>query len=131
MNPMRNARLGRIGFRLDVAQEGRCDSLNPIAARNAIGLANIAAWMEERNDNADHVLCVLSKVYLTKPYSSWERQAAQWAAASKKPNFALPVFSAVWCADHSLIAGRGGCQITTCRYSDKADQKTRQTSAIR
>ena len=53
---------------------------------------NIAAWMEQRHNKADHVLCVVSKVYLTKDYSSWERQSAQWAAASKRPNFALPVF---------------------------------------
>jgi TIR domain len=53
---------------------------------------NIAAWMEESHDKADHILCVISEVYLTKPYSSWERLAAQWAAASERPNFALPVF---------------------------------------
>ena len=53
---------------------------------------NIAAWMEQRHNNADHILCVVSKDYLTKDYSSWERQSAQWAAASKRPNFALPVF---------------------------------------
>ena len=53
---------------------------------------NIAAWMQTRHDKADHILCVLSRVYLTKDYSSWEMQAAQWAAASKRPNFALPVY---------------------------------------
>jgi hypothetical protein len=53
---------------------------------------NIVAWMEERHDKADHVLCVVSKVYLTKDYSSWERQAAQWAAASSRKYFLLPVF---------------------------------------
>ena len=53
---------------------------------------NIAAWMEERHHNADHVLIVFSGAYLTKDYSNWERQAAQWAAASTRPNFALPVF---------------------------------------
>jgi hypothetical protein len=53
---------------------------------------NIAAWMEKRHREADHILCVISAIYLTKDYSSWERQAAQWAAASKRPNFALPVF---------------------------------------
>ena len=30
---------------------------------------NIAAWMEDRHNNADHILCVISKVYLTKPFS--------------------------------------------------------------
>jgi hypothetical protein len=53
---------------------------------------DIAAWMEERHHNADHILCVISTTYLTKPYSSWERRAAQWAAAGHRPNFALPVF---------------------------------------
>ena len=53
---------------------------------------NIAAWMEARHDGADHILCVVSRAYLTQDYSSWERQAAQWAAASKRPNFALPVY---------------------------------------
>ncbi len=53
---------------------------------------NIPAWMEERHDAADHILFVISKLYLTKEYSNWERQAAQWAAASQRPNFALPVF---------------------------------------
>jgi tetratricopeptide (TPR) repeat protein len=53
---------------------------------------DIAAWMEERHDNADHILCVVSKAYLTKPYSRWERLAAQWAAAAgERPTFVLPV----------------------------------------
>src|SRR5271165_5170269 len=53
---------------------------------------NIAAWMEERYDKADHILFVVSQTYLTRPYSAWERQAAEWAAPSERPNFALPVF---------------------------------------
>ena len=52
---------------------------------------NIAAWMERTLDNADFILCVVSDSYLKADYSSWERQAAQWAAASNRPNFALPV----------------------------------------
>lgn len=55
------------------------------------GGGDIAAWMEERHDKADHVLLVISEVYLTKSYSSWERRAAEWAAAAERPNFALPV----------------------------------------
>jgi hypothetical protein len=39
---------------------------------------NIAKWMEERHRDADHILCVI--------------MAAQWAAASRRPNFVLPVF---------------------------------------
>ena len=53
---------------------------------------NIPAWMQERQDKADHTLCVISNAYLSRPYSSWELQAAQWAAASERPNFMLPVF---------------------------------------
>jgi TIR domain len=53
---------------------------------------NIPAWMEKRHYEADHVLFVISRAYLAAPYSNWERQAAQWAAADKRPNFALPVF---------------------------------------
>jgi tetratricopeptide (TPR) repeat protein len=53
---------------------------------------NIPAWMEKRHHDADHVLLVMSRAYLAAPYSNWERQAAQWAAADKRPNFALPVF---------------------------------------
>lgn len=53
---------------------------------------NIPAWMEQRHHDADHVLLVVSKAYLAAPYSNWERQAAQWASADKRPNFALPVF---------------------------------------
>jgi TIR domain len=56
------------------------------------GGGDIAAWMEECHNKADHILCVISEIYLTKPYSSWERRAAQWAAATERPNFALPVF---------------------------------------
>jgi tetratricopeptide (TPR) repeat protein len=53
---------------------------------------DIPKWMEESLETADHCLLVVSKAYLTKPYSSWERRAAEWAAASTRPNFALPVF---------------------------------------
>ena len=53
---------------------------------------NIPAWMQERQDKADHTLCVVSAAYLSRPYSSWELQAAQWATASERPNFMLPVF---------------------------------------
>jgi hypothetical protein len=52
---------------------------------------DIASWMEERHDEADNVLLVVSEVYLSKTYSRWERLAAQWAAAGERPNFALPV----------------------------------------
>jgi hypothetical protein len=53
---------------------------------------NIPGWMEQRHHDANHVLLVISTAYLAAPYSNWERQAAQWATADKRPNFALPVF---------------------------------------
>jgi hypothetical protein len=54
--------------------------------------ADVPAWMEKRLQSADRVLCVVSAEYLTQDYSGWERRSAQWAAASKRPNFMLPVF---------------------------------------
>jgi hypothetical protein len=56
------------------------------------GGGDIPGWIEESLEKADHCLLVVSETYLTKPYSSWERRAAQWAAASRRPNFALPMF---------------------------------------
>jgi hypothetical protein len=50
---------------------------------------DIYAWMEERHDAADHVLCVVSDEYLKAPYSILERNAALWQAASKRPGFVL------------------------------------------
>ena len=56
------------------------------------GGGDIPGWIEESLEKADHCLLVVSETYLTKPYSSWERRAAQWATASRRPNFALPMF---------------------------------------
>jgi TIR domain len=56
------------------------------------GGGNVMAWMTARADAAAHVLCVVSEKYLKAPYSSLERTAAEWAAVTKRPNFALPVF---------------------------------------
>ena len=53
--------------------------------------ADIYAWMEQRHDTADHVLCVVSDDYLKAPYSTLERNAALWQAASKRPGFVLLV----------------------------------------
>jgi hypothetical protein len=50
---------------------------------------DIYAWMEQRHDAADHVLCVVSDDYLKAPYSRLERNAALWRAASKRPGFVL------------------------------------------
>lgn len=54
---------------------------------------SIHAWMATRHDEADHVLCVLSDAYLNEnaAFSRLERESALWAAASKRPGFALLV----------------------------------------
>jgi tetratricopeptide (TPR) repeat protein len=52
---------------------------------------DIYAWMEHRHDGADRVLCVVSDDYLKAPYSTLERNAALWQAASKRPGFVLLV----------------------------------------
>jgi TIR domain len=52
---------------------------------------DIYAWMERHHDAADHVLCVVSDDYLQAPYSTLERHAALWRAASKRPGFVLLV----------------------------------------
>jgi hypothetical protein len=74
------------------------------------GGGDIAAWMEERHNKADHILCVISEAYLKKPYSSWERGAAQWAAATERPNFALPVFIED-CEASTLLAHLKRCDL--------------------
>ncbi len=52
---------------------------------------DIYAWMEQRHDAADHVLCLLSDDYLKAPYSTLERNAALWQAVAKRPGFVLLV----------------------------------------
>ncbi len=52
---------------------------------------DIYAWMEAPHDAADHVLCVVSDEYLKAPYSTLERNAALWQAASQRPGFVLLV----------------------------------------
>ncbi len=71
---------------------------------------NIAAWMEERLDDADHVLCVISPAYLTKDYSTWERQSGQWEAVSNRSNFVLPVFVEA-CKPPRLLAPLKRCEL--------------------
>ena len=55
------------------------------------GSGSIYAWMEKRHDAADRVLCVVSDEYLKASYSTLERHAALWQAASKRPGFVLLV----------------------------------------
>jgi hypothetical protein len=73
---------------------------------------NIAAWMEERHDEADYILCVISKAYLAKSkvYSASERQAGLWAVASERPNFVLPVFVEE-CKASTLLAPLKHCKL--------------------
>ena len=74
------------------------------------GGGNIMAWMEERHHKADHILCVVSSRYLKRPFSAVERQAAQWAAASERPNFLLPVFIES-CEPPTLLAPFRRCDL--------------------
>jgi hypothetical protein len=53
------------------------------------GGSDIYAWMERRLDAADHVICVVSDQYLRAPFSTLERNAALWRAASNQPGFVL------------------------------------------
>ena len=52
---------------------------------------DIYKWMEECHDAADRVLCVVSDEYLKAPYSTLERNAALWQAASERPGFVILV----------------------------------------
>ena len=45
--------------------------------------------MEQRHDTADQVLCVVSDDYLKAPWSTLERNAVLWQAASSRPRFVL------------------------------------------
>jgi hypothetical protein len=74
------------------------------------GGGDISAWMEDHHHEANHVLCVISEAYLKAPYSSWERRAAQWAATTKRPNFALPVFIEP-CEAPTLLAPLKRCDL--------------------
>ncbi len=74
------------------------------------GGENIMAWMEQRHDAADHVLCVVSASYLGAAYSDLERQAAQWAAAKGRSRFALPVFIEP-CEAPTLFASLKRCDL--------------------
>jgi mannitol/fructose-specific phosphotransferase system IIA component (Ntr-type) len=74
------------------------------------GGGDIMAWMEERHEAADHILCVISKNYFKKPYSTWERRAAQWAAATQRPGFALPVYVEP-CKTPTLFAPLKRCEL--------------------
>jgi tetratricopeptide (TPR) repeat protein len=84
------------------------------------GGGDIPRWMEERHHDADHILCVISRAYLSAPYSSWERRAAQWAAATDRPNFALPAFVEP-CEPPTMLA-----QIKRCDLYDIDEDEARE-----
>jgi hypothetical protein len=71
---------------------------------------DIMAWMDQRHDDADHVLCIISETYLKKPYSTLERQAARWASITKRPNFVWPVFIEP-CETPTLLATLKRCDL--------------------
>jgi hypothetical protein len=87
---------------------------------------DIVAWMEKRHDEAEHVLCVVSENYLRAPYSSWERRAAQWAAATDRPNFALPVFVED-CKSSTLFAHLKRCELFRTGDDAEAARKLLET----
>ena len=78
---------------------------------------NIPAWMEARHNEADHVLFVISRLYLTKDYSNWERLSAEWAAVSKRRNFGLPVFVEE-CETPTLLAPLKRCDLYGLKEQD-------------
>jgi TIR domain len=78
---------------------------------------NIMEWMEKRHQDANHVLCIVSATYLTKPYSSLERQAGQWAAVIARPNFVLPVFIEP-CEAPTLLAPLKRCDLNDLGEAD-------------
>jgi tetratricopeptide (TPR) repeat protein len=71
---------------------------------------DISRWMEERHNSADYILCIVSEAYLKAPYSSWERRAAQWASATDRANFAVPVFVEI-CKTPTLLAPVKRCDL--------------------
>jgi tetratricopeptide (TPR) repeat protein len=78
---------------------------------------DIMAWMEERHQAADHILCVISTAYLSKPYSSLERRTAQWEAITDRSNFLLPVFIEP-CKTPTLLATLKCCDLYGVEEAD-------------
>src|ERR1700722_15548581 len=81
---------------------------------------DIYAWMEQRHDAADHVLCVVSDESLKAPFSTLERNAAIWQAAAKRPGFVLFV-AAKACRFPTLIDHYRRCEL----YSAASDGERR------
>jgi hypothetical protein len=71
---------------------------------------DIAAWMDEKLDAADHCLCVCSPSYFGKTYSDWERRSALWVSKSSRPGFVFPVFVED-CEPPVLMASLLRCQL--------------------
>ena len=59
-----------------IAKELKALGHTPHVHEGEIGAGDdIYAWMEDRHDAADHVLCVVSDEYLKAPYSTGGRQS--------------------------------------------------------
>ncbi len=69
----------------------KLDHAPHIHEREIKGGEDIWAWMQERIQAADHVLCVVTEDYLKAAYSTAERNAALWESIGKRPGFALLV----------------------------------------
>jgi tetratricopeptide (TPR) repeat protein len=81
------------------------------------GGGNVMSWMQEKHGAADRFLCVVSNAYLKMPYSTLERQAAEWVAISKKNNFILPVFVEA-CEAPTLFAPLKRCELFGLNEND-------------
>ena len=83
------------------------------------GGGNVAKWMVDRHDEADHVLCVVSPSYLdkTKRYSEWEGLGAMLAAVNGRKNFVLPVFVES-CEAPTLLATTKRCDLYGLREGE-------------
>jgi tetratricopeptide (TPR) repeat protein len=89
------------------------------------GSSDIFGWMEKRFEAADHVLCVVSDAYLKAPYSTLERNAALWQAASKRPGFVL--FAAVKpCRFPALIDHFHRCELYSAVSDDERRSRLRE-----
>ena len=81
--------MGVLDYRRELETLGHVPRIHE---RKISGGGDIRAWMEERHQAADQVLCVISAAYLMKPYWSWEHRAAPRAVTTHRPAFALDAF---------------------------------------
>jgi len=72
---------------------------------------DVLAWMEARFAASDQVLCVVSEEYLKAPYSTLERNAAVWRAATQQRPDAVLFVVVRTCALPPLIAHFRRCEL--------------------